>query len=97
MLSGERALDDLHILRDVVRFSRDSQTNLLLTAGAARPSAPVPATLASSPGADRRLQKLLPGIVDRRRSEGKSPTVFERAEALVRTWRESEAIQHSPI
>jgi hypothetical protein len=59
MLTCKRALNDLDILRDVVRFSRDSPNSLLITADPVRPSAPVPATLAGSPNGDPRLQMLL--------------------------------------
>ena len=40
MLTGERTLNDLNILRNVVYFSRDGQNNLLFSAGPVRSSAP---------------------------------------------------------
>jgi hypothetical protein len=40
MLAGDRTLDDLNILRNVVCFSRDAQNNLLFSAGPVRSSAP---------------------------------------------------------
>jgi hypothetical protein len=45
MLTGDRTLDDVDILRNVVCFSRDAQNNLLFPAGPVRSSTPAPRSI----------------------------------------------------
>src|SRR3546814_68835 len=62
MLTGERTLDDLNILRNVMCFSRDAQNNLLFSAGPVRSSAPAPRSILSSESASKPCSVLGPSI-----------------------------------
>src|SRR3546814_16566871 len=62
MLTGERTLDDLNILRNVVCFSRDAENNLLFSAGPVRSCAPVPRSILSSESASKPCSVLGPNI-----------------------------------